>query len=220
MGDLNCEVQRLENNIRYRILIINGEQYILDMERSFWKIIFPFFVWMLPNKVYKVENSSIVEQLKEPNKEKVGSSWVVSLAGISYFLGILLAPLMDYFEIPISPLVNIMLLIISLNLVVLLYLSISHNRKKKLESTVKLEMFPKHALCIRPKSKKQVFTLLAAYIWLLGFDVFIFMGYVVSRNIMLLIIASGLLFLLLLLGRITVEECHTTIRFKNLKRAG
>lgn len=211
---MNCEVQRLDNNMRYRILIINGEQYILDMERSFWRIIFPFFVWMLPNKVFKVEDASITERLKEPNREKVGGAWVSSLVGISYFLGILLAPLMDYFEIPISPLVNVTLLIISLALVVLLYLSMSRHRKKKLENVIEIEMLPEHELWIRPKSKKQLFTLLAAYVWLLGFDVFIFAGYVVSRNIMLLIIASSLLFLLLLLNRITVEEGHTTVKFK------
>lgn len=67
---MNCEVQRLEDNIRYRILIINEEQYVLDMEQSFWKIIFPFLFWMLPSTVYKVEDPFILEQLKKPNKEK------------------------------------------------------------------------------------------------------------------------------------------------------
>ena len=86
---MNCEVQHLEKNIRYRILIIDGEEYILDMERSFWKIVFPFFNWLLPSTAFKVEDTSIVEQLKEPNKEKVRGGWVTSLAGIGYFLGIL-----------------------------------------------------------------------------------------------------------------------------------
>src|SRR5690625_163058 len=121
---MNCEVQHLEKNIRYRILIINGEQYILDMERSFWKTIFPFFNWILPSTAFKVEDTSIVEQLKEPNKEKIGGSWV-SLAGIGYFLGVLLAPLMGYFEIPMSPLINAMLLVLVLILVAIFYMSMS-----------------------------------------------------------------------------------------------
>src|SRR5699024_9539162 len=125
---MNCEVQHLEKNIRYRILIINGEQYILDMERSFWKTIFPFFNWILPSTAFKVEDSSIVERLKEPNKVKVGGSWV-SLAGIGYFLGVLLAPLMGYFDVPMSPLVNAAILVLALFLVVILYMSMSHRRK-------------------------------------------------------------------------------------------
>src|SRR5699024_9940498 len=145
---MNCEVQHLEDNIRYRILIIDGEQYILDMERSFWKTIFPFFVWMLPSAVFKVEDSSIVEQLKQPNKEKVGGSWVMSLAGIGYFLGILLAPLMGYFEIPMSPLVNIMLLVLVLILVAIFYMSMSYRRKKKLENVIHLEGLSKRQVWI------------------------------------------------------------------------
>ena len=217
---MNCEVQHLEDNIRYRILIIDGEQYILDMERSFWKTIFPFFVWMLPSAVFKVEDSSIVEQLKQPNKEKVGGSWVMSLAGIGYFLGILLAPLMGYFEIPMSALVNAVLLIFALILVALLYLSMSHRRKKSLETVVNLDELSKHELWIRPSSKKQVFKLLALYLMFAALNVLFFMTYIETRNIMMLFIASLFFFFYLLTSRITVEEGHTTVRFKNLKRAG
>lgn len=187
---MNCEVQHLEDNIRYRILIIDGEQYILDMERSFWKTIFPFFVWMLPSAVFKVEDSSIVEQLKQPNKEKVGGSWVMSLAGIGYSLGILLAPLMGYFEIPMSALVNAVLLIFALILVALLYLSMSHRRKKSLETVVNLDKLSKHELWIRPSTKKQVFKLLALYLMFAALNVLFFMTYIETRNIMMLFIAS------------------------------
>lgn len=210
---MDCEIQHVENNIRYRVLNINGERYILDMERSFWKILFPFFYWVFPHSVFKIEDLDIVKQLKTSKREKSSSSRIVLFTGVAYVLGILLTPLMDYFEIFTSPLVNVLLLILSLILVVLFYLSISHNRKKNLESVVKLEILPKRVLKIKPKSKKQVFTLTVAYIWLLGIDGFIFAGFVVSRNIMLLIIASGLFFLLLLLGRITVEEGYTSVEF-------
>lgn len=216
---MNCEVQHLEDNIRYRILIIDGEQYILDMERSFWKTIFPFFVWMLPSAVFKVEDSSIVEQLKQPNKEKVGGSWVMSLAGIGYFLGILLAPLMGYFEIPMSPLVNIMLLVLALIFVIILYMSMSHRRRKKLETVVNLDELSKHEIWIRPNSKKQVFKLLAALLWFVVFNGIFLLGYIESRNIMVLLGVSFFFFIFLLSSRVTVEEGHTTVRFKDLKHA-
>ncbi|MEC5425185.1 DUF443 family protein [Virgibacillus sp. C22-A2] len=210
---MNCEVQHLENYIRYRILIINGEQYILDMERSFWKILFPFFVWIVPSTIFKVNDPAIIEQLKESKNEKAGSSQLVFLAGFAYVLGILLTPLMNYFEISVSPLVNILLLFIALLLVALLYLSISHKRKKKLENVVILEQLSKHVVRIRPRSNKQVFKLLAAYTWLIMLDVFFFLGYIQTRNLMVLIVASGLLFGILLACRITVEEGHTTVKF-------
>jgi len=217
---MNCEVQRLEDNIRYRILIINGEQYILDMERSFWKTIFPFFNWILPGTVFKVEDTSIVERLKEPNKKKVGGGWVMSLAGIGYFLGVLLAPLMGYFEISMSPLINAMLLMLAIILVALLYLSMSYRRKRKLETVVNLDELSRRELWIRPSSKKQVFKLLAAFLWFVVFNGLFFMGYIGTGNIMLLFITSFFFFFYLLSSRVTVEEGHTTVRFKDLKHAG
>ncbi|MFD1414137.1 DUF443 family protein [Oceanobacillus jeddahense] len=67
---MNCEVQHLAENIRYRILVINGEQYLLDMERSFGKILFPFFFWMLPSPIFKVENQDIMGKLKVTKKKR------------------------------------------------------------------------------------------------------------------------------------------------------
>lgn len=210
---MNCEVQRLEDNIRYRILIINEEQYVLDMEQSFWKIIFPFLFWMLPSTVYKVEDPFILEQLKKPNKEKKsGSSWIVTLAGLGYFLGIMLAPLMDYFEIPMTPLMNVVLLMLALILVAILYMSMSHQRKQKLESIVSIDRLIKRRLLIRPSSK-QIFKWSIAYIFIVLLIVLFIMGYIEYGNIMLLLFASFFLFIYLLPSRITVEEGQNTVRF-------
>ncbi|WP_040981887.1 DUF443 family protein [Oceanobacillus jeddahense] len=215
---MNCEVQRLAKNIRYRILIINGEQYILDMERSFWKIIFPLLFWLAPSPVFKVEDHAIVEQLKTEKKEKAESSLVISLGGGGYAIGILLTPLMDYFEIPSSPMVNIMLLIPVLITIALLYFSISYKRKKKLENVIKLERLPQYVLWIRLSSMKLIFKFLAAYIFLLGFVLLSFLLYIQTGNVMVLITTSGLLFLLLLASRVTVDEGHTSVRFKGYKK--
>ncbi|WP_449354449.1 DUF443 family protein [Virgibacillus natechei] len=216
---MNCEVQHLTENIRYRILIIDGEHYILDMEQSFWKIIFPFLFWVLPSPVFKVENQSIMEQLKGPKTEKKSGSLLVFLGVIAFLLGNLLTPLMDYFEIQSSPLVNILLVIVALILVALLYFSISHKRKKKLYNDVQLETLQQHVLWIRPRSTKQIFKLLAFLIWFFGFVSLGFAAYILTGNIMVLIIASGLLFALLLANRITVEGGRTKVKFKGNKNA-
>ncbi|GLO65768.1 DUF443 family protein [Oceanobacillus kimchii] len=215
---MNCEVQHIDKNIRYRILIINGEHYILDMERSFLSIIFPFLFWMFPSTVFKVEDLNIVEQLKEPKREKVDSSWLTFLGGLAYVLGILLTPLMDYFNIPSSILVNTIMLVFVLILVALLYLSISSNRKRKLNNIVKLEELQKNLLRIRPSYIKQIFKVLVVYTWFLGLSLLGFVAYIQTGNIMVLIIGSGLFFILLLVSRNTVEEGHTTVRFKDYEK--
>ncbi|WP_419893667.1 DUF443 family protein [Oceanobacillus kimchii] len=216
---MNCEVQHLDKNMRYRILIINGEHYILDMERSFWKIIFPFLFWMLPSTVFKVDDPDIVKQLKTEVKEKSAGSLAVSLGGIAYAIGILLAPLMGYFNIISTSLVNIIVLIFVLFMVAFLYFSINRKRKEKLENVIKLETLSKHVLWVLPSSIKHVFKFLVAYIFLLVFELLGFLAYIQTDNVMVLIIASGLLFILLPINRVTVEEGYTTVRFKDYGKA-
>ena len=129
-------------------------------------------------------------------------------------LGILLTPLMDYFEVQSSPLVNVLLLIVALIFVATLYLSISRVRKKKLIDVIELETLQKHELLIRPKSIKHIFKVSFVFIWFLGLSLFFFLAFIESRNIMVLIIASFMFFIYLLSSRITVEEGRTTIKFK------
>lgn len=216
---MNCKVQHLAKNIRYRILNIEGETYILDMERSFWKLIFPFFFWMFPHPVFKVEDQSIVEQLKVQRAEKIGGSSLVSLAGIAYVLSTLLTPLTDYLEFPTSRLINVVFLVLAVMFIILLYFTVSHKRKKKLYYVVNLETLQKDKIWIRPMSIKQIFKVMFVYFWLLGIDLLGFLFYINSRNVIILIIASGLLFPFLLVSRITVEEGNTTVKFKKYKKA-
>ena len=45
-------------NLRYRILVVNNETYILDLGHSIWKILFPFLFWVFRNPVYKVDQET------------------------------------------------------------------------------------------------------------------------------------------------------------------
>jgi len=51
------KVKHLANNERYRLLMIDGETYIMDIESPFWKVVFPFFFWLFPNRIFKVEKN-------------------------------------------------------------------------------------------------------------------------------------------------------------------
>lgn len=215
---MKCEVQHLAGNIRYRILIINGEQYILDMERSFWKILFPFFFWMLPSPIFKVENQDIVEKLKVTKKEKVNSGQVIMWGGIAVVLGQFLTPLMDYFEVQSSFFVNSILSIVALILVTLLYLSISHTRKQNLIDIIGCNPLQRSIIRIRPKSIRHIFKAIVIYIWALGLVLSGFVMYIDTGNILILIIGLGFYFALFAIHRITVEEGYTTVRFKDYKQ--
>lgn len=108
---MKCNVQDMSKNLRYRILTIDGEEYILDMGRSFLKNLFPFLFWMLPNTVFKMDDPNIVGKLKSPevSQTKTGNSSVLG-GGIGVLLASLLKPIADYFAIPNTPLINTLIL--------------------------------------------------------------------------------------------------------------
>lgn len=136
---MNCVVEQLEKNMHYRLLHINGEHYILDMERSLLKIIFPFLFWILPSTAFKIDNQATVDKLRESNREETRKPAMLPLAGFGYFVGILLAPLMAYFEISTGLLTNLLSVVLTLIFVALIFFTISHQNKKKLYDVVNLE---------------------------------------------------------------------------------
>ncbi|MGY0691198.1 DUF443 family protein [Virgibacillus sp. FSP13] len=81
---MKCNIQRVAKNPRYRILIIDGEQFILDIWGSFWKIVFPFFFWMLPNSVFKIDDPDIAEKLtkSEVKQSNIGMGVALFVGGI------------------------------------------------------------------------------------------------------------------------------------------
>ncbi|MDY0404077.1 DUF443 family protein [Virgibacillus sp. 179-BFC.A HS] len=90
---LDCEIKNMHKNVRYRILIVNDKKYILDMGKSFLKILFPFTFWILPNTVYRIENENDLEQKKAPAAKQTKTSYSsVFGAGISLLLANLLGP--------------------------------------------------------------------------------------------------------------------------------
>jgi len=66
VNSMKCEVQKAMN-IRFRILKIEGNTYILDMSQSKWNIVFPFLTWILPHTIYKVDGEEISKKLKVPS---------------------------------------------------------------------------------------------------------------------------------------------------------
>src|SRR5699024_1952260 len=211
---MNDNVQHLVNNERYRLLTIDGETYIMDIESPFWKVVFPFFFWLFPNRIFKVEKRSMADKLKTEKIQAKGGSFFIFVTGISYTSGMLLVPLMDKFNVPISSLINIGLLVFAVILVIILYIIDSHYRKRKLDNVLELDRLPQSKLWIRPNSVGHLANVVFSYLVLLGFSIVIFLGYIQTGNIMILMIASLMLFGLLLTNRKVVREGNLVVKSK------
>ncbi|MGY0691191.1 DUF443 family protein [Virgibacillus sp. FSP13] len=216
---MNCKVQGVFKNLRYRILTIDGEQYIMDMGSSIWKIIFPFFFWMLPNRVYRVDDPNIVIGLKSPevNQIKTGHSSVLG-AGIGLILTTLLEPLSEYLAIPGTRLINSIILLIIVVFVFALCVSVNNKLKKKLCNVVNLEELSMDKLWIRPRSIKHFSQALVTYLFFLALTLVFFWFAITDPDVITLIsTAVGLLFVLFT-HVLMATAGYTTVKFKCRKK--
>ncbi|MRX72695.1 DUF443 family protein [Bacillus lacus] len=70
MGNsMKCEVQ-VTKTLRYRLLKIEGQTYILNMSQFIWNIVFPFLIWILPQTIYKVDGEELNRKLNIPAVSK------------------------------------------------------------------------------------------------------------------------------------------------------
>ena len=97
-NSMDCEVQDVKKNMRYKILSINGEHYLLDIRPSFWKNLFPFIFWLLPFRVFRIEDMVVLEKLKSKKiKQKSSMNTVLFAGGAGVLISnLFLDPLVDY----------------------------------------------------------------------------------------------------------------------------
>ncbi|WP_106496035.1 DUF443 family protein [Lentibacillus sp. Marseille-P4043] len=213
---MKCDIQRVVKNPRYRILIIDEEQFILDIWGSFWKIVFPFFFWMLPNSVFKIDNPDIAEKLtkSEVKQSNIGMGVALFVGGISVLGGNLLTPYMDNFNFQGTKLVRLMLIAIAIIIVFSLFFYITQRCKKGLYRIINLEQLTLERIWIRPRSSKHFFRVLFFYLFFLSLTLLFFVGFYGFPNVIGLLVAASCFFILLLTIVVAIKGDRTTVEFK------
>jgi uncharacterized membrane protein (TIGR01218 family) len=207
-------------NPRYRILNIDGERYILDMGKSFWKILFPFFYWILPNTAYKVNNQEVIDKIRAPEvKQKTAVRDGLFAGIIGVILANLLHPMVSFFDIPSIPLVNAIVVLIVALLILSVFIFINMRSKKNLYRMVKLEHYTTKQLWIRPQSSKNFFYILFFYFFGLGSIILVWGGFIQLANALILFAGMIFMFFLLFLSALTVPVGDTSVKFKGDKKA-
>ena len=218
---MKCTVNRMDKNLRYRILTIKRNKYIMDMGgESIWKLLFPIFYWILPNRVYKLENQTIAERLTAPAvQEKTGSTQIIwpLLASI---LATSLSPLANYFEISLSTSVNILIVSIIIVLMFILIGLLSRKFKERIYQIVDLSQLTKGWLWIFPVPLKAALISAFLYVGCMGLGVLAMMSYVEDGNWLILLFSIPLLLVgMVLPGLLTVVEGKTRVKILGGERA-
>ncbi|MFS0752066.1 DUF443 domain-containing protein [Oceanobacillus sp. 1P07AA] len=217
---MECKVQLLNKNLRYRILEINGEEYVLDFGNSIWKIIFPFLHWVLPNPVYKIDNHEIIEKLKvpqenQPKKISTGTGAVGGLIGVS--LAGLIRPLANAFHIPSTSLVNLIITIIVVMIALSVFVYMNRRHEKNLTAIVDYTHYPRKKIWIKPPTLKFFFIICFAYLFFMAFTVVPLLGFIETGNMVVFFGGIVVLFITLMITYMTIPPGNTTVKFKGGK---
>src|SRR5699024_4720094 len=146
------EVERPNKNIRYKLVNVEGEYYILDQDRPIWLVLFPFAYWFKSHIVYQI-NQATYEKLKQPDEKKRGKwEMILPIAFISPVLGRILASKAERYDYLIPSMFSAVLLIVFIIATISIRIYVHQTCLKKTDKiTGGLEMLPKRKIKIRPK---------------------------------------------------------------------
>ncbi|SHM54659.1 tandem five-transmembrane protein [Gracilibacillus kekensis] len=214
---MNCEVRRVYNNIRFRMLDIDGDRFVMDMSRSVWNILIPFLTWIAPNTIYKIDKQVSDKKLQLLNNDPTNNNTnTVLTTGLALAIANLLSPLADYFNIQSTPKVNVIMASFVILIVVILRVYLSSKNKKKFNSVISYETNSKKLVWIRPKSLKQVIQCFLAYVFCLVFTIMCFWAFVQLGNVIMLFIATLSLLIVVISNTLTVLDGSTRVKFKKI----
>src|SRR5699024_2978617 len=216
---MKAKIRSLVKNPRYRLLQIGDSHYLMDFGDQFWKIIFPFFTWIFPNYIYKVDDEEIVKRLKAPLKEEAEGPGALFAGGLGVLLPNLTGSLVDYFDLSMPFWFNVVLLVTAIVSVVYLFQAFSQKYKKRLHHTVHLELLPCYRIRLHPKSFGHVCKFILGYVFILVLSVFCYAFYFSTQNIFILFTASVLFFFILVSSLYPGEEGTTTVKFLDNQQA-
>ncbi|MBU9722770.1 MULTISPECIES: DUF443 family protein [Bacillaceae] len=215
---MKCEVRPVYRNPRFRILKIEEQTYILDMTKSIWYILIPFLTWIVPHKVYLVDEVEINKHFKIPkiNTSKKNVSLLFT-AGIGIALGNMLTPLSDYMDLESSLMLNIIIVVVIILLGFGLCAYLSHGYKQKFYHALPLEGNIQEQIWIRPMSLKHFLKCFFIYVFSLGVTVLFFIVFIHEGHLVPIIVATIFFIAVLLVNIMTVLPGHTTVKFKEKK---
>jgi uncharacterized membrane protein (TIGR01218 family) len=207
---MTSEIKRIKKNLTYCIVTIDGERYLMDTGRPFWKGLIPYSFWLFPHPSYKLDDDKVLNEVQEI-QDDLGKTLGIG-AGGAFFL----TPLMEYFNLSTSSLMNGLILFLALTVILFSRFYYSKQSEDKIKKIVNLTQLETKKLIIRPSiSYFLKFTLL--YISFLGLSILSVGIFIEYGNMIALLCSMFLFFFLLIFNIINVRPNETYGKFANAK---
>lgn len=209
---MECRVDLLAKNRRYRILNIDDKHYILDIETSIWPIFFPFLFWLMPQKIYKIDFET-VKKLKEPvsGPNNLGTIMIIGIGG-SAVLSRILQPILD-FNVQTTTLGNVVMLIIPVVIITFLRLYMRGKLNEKLKESVSLDRLYTGTIKVKPKLLKHYIAPIFSHLFFLLVILFAAFFFIQTSHFVGIICFIVIFPILLLLNTSAIQPGLAKLKF-------
>ncbi|PTH43068.1 DUF443 family protein, partial [Staphylococcus agnetis] len=139
---LTGRIDDVKHNVRYKLLHVNNEYYLIDLQKNILSYVFPMINWF-PKSCYKIDSEAYEKLLNKGVYKKSNTSMIM---GCIVLFSVLLRPLLNYVYAPISVFVGISMVLVALTITIIVQLFFSKKDevfKSTLPSTCTLTIFPK-----------------------------------------------------------------------------
>jgi len=204
---MTSEIKIVRKKLRYRVVTINGDHYLIDIGYPFWQGLLPYGFWLFPQTGFRFDDEKVLSEL-EVSKNK-GSSTVNTLTGIGVGLSFFLRPIMDYMNMPTSRIVNSTILFFALSVILFMHLYYNRLSKANLTEILDVNKLKTEKLIIRAKSISHFVNYTVLYLVMLGLFMLFFTGFIESGNILLLLCCTSVFYLIIFCGAIMVAPHKT-----------
>lgn len=209
------EIRRLKGNLRYRILNINEDYYLIDTGSSPWKALAPLLFWIFSNPGYKIDKETALELLtNEQVKPFKSSIYGVIGAGIAISFSGFLTSITDRLNINSSSLMNIIITILMVILTISTFLFILRKLKKNVEKNINYTELPKYKIRISLPKISHLITISIISLFFAAFSFAALVAFVQDSNLFILLVGIIMLLLFLFLGGIAIDHGKYKVKFK------
>lgn len=212
---IECKMEGVYKNLRYRILREGSNTYLIDVDYPYLVYLFPLIFWIIPYKVYKIDDFNYLDKLKIPikNTEKKNNVSPILAGGISVFLANLMRPFINNFNIQSSIKINACVLILILIFIITLRYYISRLGRRNLNRRVDIAILKTVRIRIRPKSFLTMIKILFFYLLTAIFTLAMGCAFVEDGNLIILFIFMILLFFMLISNAFTIIVSDYKIKY-------
>lgn len=211
---MDTEVFLILKNFRYQLIKLENNFYIIDKDKPYLLVfLFPFLYWLFPKRIVQISEESANLLQTIPNKDTKAGKLNLFAVGISMTIANLTQPILNYFYIPISPLIASIIVMLSSATLLYFRFLISIRNKRSIYKKLDLNNNTNHIkIQIFPRPLKKMISITFMSLFCAAFTAVPMYAFIIHGNTFILFIGIVFFFILLILNILTVPHGKNTVK--------